>query len=315
MSEIRVILNPLAGRGYAGRVADEISHAFRALGADYEMVYTTAHGEAIDLARRAMDDGVKTVVAVGGDGTSHEVMNGMIAASSDGEVVGIMGCIPAGSGNDFAVSSGAPEQIEAACRMIVEGRTRCVDVGHLNIDGTVSRYFDNTLGIGFDGLVTIEAKKFKRARGMALYVPVVLKTIFVDIRPPMVEIEYDGQALRQRILMVVVSNGPREGGSFYVAPDAKTDDGLFDLVVTESMSRLAMLGIVPKFMNGSHVQTSHVTLKRAKHIVISSDENLWLHADGEILCGAAHRIECNLYPGRLRVIAPPSGAPASSVEA
>ena len=120
MPKIKVIVNPLAGRGYAARVTPLIRTEFTALGADYSLVETTKAGDAIRLAREARDDGYEVIVAVGGDGTSHEVINGM-AEGMNGQVVGTLGCIPAGSGNDFAVMSGAPVDIAAAVRMIVEG--------------------------------------------------------------------------------------------------------------------------------------------------------------------------------------------------
>ncbi len=306
MPKIKVILNPLAGRGYAGKISPLIHEQFTALDADYDMVHTTARGEAIDLTRRALDDGYETIVAVGGDGTSHEVVNGMMA-DADGQEVGTLGCIPAGSGNDFAVLNGAPDDVAEACKLIVEGKTRLIDVGHLTLDGRMERYFDNTVGIGFDGLVTMECLKHKRLRGMALYLPVVLKTIFLDMKPPQVEIIYDGETIRQRTLMTVIANGPREGATFWVAPEAKHDDGYLDLVIVETMPKLQMLGMVPAFMNGSHVKDKRVTSKRVKHVIISSQDPLYLHADGEILCDFAHQVEARIIPGCLRVIAPPSG--------
>ena len=120
----------------------------------------------------------------------------------------------------------------------------------MTIDNKVTRYFDNAVGIGFDGVVTIVGKRFKWLRGMALDVPVVLRTIFVDMVPPRVRIDIDGEIIEQTTLMTVICNGPREGGAFLVSPKAKTDDGLFDVVMVETMSRLKMLAIVPKFLAG-----------------------------------------------------------------
>ena len=306
MKRIKVIVNPVAGRGYAARIAPLIQRELAALDADFALVNTSAPGEAISLTRQALGEGFDTVVAVGGDGTSHEVVNGLMA-ESNGQVSGVLGCIPAGSGNDFAVMNGAPTDVAKACRLVVEGATRLIDVGQVTIDGHLTRYFDNALGIGFDGLVTMECRKHKRLRGMALYVPVVLKTVFLDMCPPRVEITYDGKTIRQTTLMTVIANGRREGSSFLVAPEAKNDDGLLDLIVAETMPKLHMLGMIPRFMKGTHLTSKRVMARTAKHVVVSSQDSLYLHADGEILCDEAHRVEARVIPGCLRLIAPQDG--------
>ena len=301
--KIKVIVNPLAGRGYGGRVSPLIRRYLAELGADFELVHTSGVGDAIHLARQAMNDGFDTIVAAGGDGTSNEVINGMMSAAT-GPIVGTLGCVPTGCGNDFAVMNGAPTDLEQACRLILAGETRLVDLGRVTFDDRITRYFDNTVGIGFDGLVTMEARKFKRLRGMALYLVVVLKTIFLTMRPPRVEIELDGEVIRQKILMTVIANGPREGGSFLVAPGARHDDGLLDLTIADTMPRLQMLAMVPKFMKGTHIHDRRVATKRTRHVVVSSEDPLYVHVDGEVLCEDAHRVGVTLIPSCLRIIAP-----------
>jgi diacylglycerol kinase (ATP) len=303
MPSIKVIVNPLAGRGYAARVSPQIREALTALHADFDLVHTTAPGDATDLARQAMTDGFETVVAVGGDGTSHEVVNGLMA-SANGQPAGVMGCIPAGSGNDFAVMTGAPTHIARACAQIVAGHSRLVDLGQIRVDDQAWRYFDNTAGIGFDGLVTIEARRHRHARGMALYLPVVLKTIFTTMQPLRLTITADGATTRETAVMAVICNGPREGGSFIIAPSARYDDGLFDLNVTRWMGRLELLGMVPRFMKGTHVGDARVCSSVAREVEISSEDPLYLHVDGEIICGAAHRVQTHMVPAALRVITP-----------
>ncbi|TEU14530.1 MAG: diacylglycerol kinase family lipid kinase [Anaerolineales bacterium] len=303
VSKIKLIVNPVSGRGYGRKACPLIRQYLSDLGADFDLVQTGAPGEAIHLARQALNDGFDTIVAVGGDGTSHEVVNGMMSGAK-GPIVGTLGCIPTGCGNDFAVSNGVPTDLEEACRLIVAGETRLVDIGRVTLDGRITRHFDNTIGIGFDGLASMEARKFKRLRGMALYLPVVLKTIFLTMHPPRVEIEFDGQVIRQRILMAVIANGPREGSSFLVAPGARYDDGLLDLIIAGTMSKLQMLAMVPKFMKGTHIHDRRVATKRARHVIVSSEDPLYIHVDGEVLCEEAHRVEATLIPSCLRIIAP-----------
>lgn len=303
MSKIKVIVNPCAGRGYGAKVAPAIRRYFAELGADFDMVHTAGVGHATLLAEQALDAGFDIIVAVGGDGTSHEIVNGMMR-HTNGRMTGTLGCIPAGSGNDFAHMNGAPDDPKSACRIIVEGATRNVDVGLVTIDDRIKRYFDNAVGIGFDGLVTIECQKVKFVRGLALYLPVVLKTIFLNMPEPLVEIDCDGEIIRKKAAMTVISNGPREGGGFFVAPGARGDDGHFDLLIANAMSKIGMLGMIPRFLKGTHVGHKDITIKAARHVIVSSADPLYLHVDGEILCPVAHRVEAQIIPGCLRMIAP-----------
>ena len=299
MAPIKVILNPVAGRGYGARVESELRQLLAAEGLDFELVQTEGPWHAAELAAQAVSDGFAIVVAAGGDGTTHEVVNGLMAASPEG-VAGTLGVIPVGSGSDFAHNVGVPPDLPGACQRLAHGQTRTVDVGRVAVSGQPPRYFDNTVNVGFGGTVTLEARKVKRLRGMALYLPVVLKTIFLA-QNPRVTVEYDGQEMVLPAVMVCVANGPREGGGFFCAPNAQPDDGLLDLCIVREISRVAMLGLVPHFMKGTHVEREPVTMGRAQQVTISSPDDLVAHVDGEMLCTDAHRIEFELLPGRLQV--------------
>jgi YegS/Rv2252/BmrU family lipid kinase len=277
-----------------------VRRCLEAEGLDFDLVRTAESWHAAELAEGAVRDGFEVVVAAGGDGTTHEVVNGLMAASGDGKV-GTLGIIPLGSGSDFANTVGVPSDVPGACHRLAHGQARLVDVGRVTLPGRPPRYFDNTVGIGFDGAVTLEALKVKRLRGIALYLPVVLKTVFLYHKAPLVTIEYDGQELVLPALMVCVANGPREGGGFFVAPQARPDDGLFDLCIAREVSRLAILGLIPHFMRGTHVGREPITMARARRVTISSPNDLIAHMDGEVLCTDGHRLELEVLPRRLRV--------------
>lgn len=300
MKRMKVILNPIAGRGRGARIESELQSALKVEGIEFDLERTTRPGHAVELARQAVNDGFEIVVAAGGDGTMHEVVNGLMAASGGGET-GTLGIIPIGSGSDFAHTVGVPPNLQAACHRLAHGQVQVVDVGQITMPGQAVRYFDNTLGIGFDGVVTVEARKVKWLRGMALYLPVVLKTVFLSLKVPRATIDYDGQTLTLPALMICVANGPREGGGFLVAPQAQPDDGLFDLCIAREVSRLAQLGLIPHFIQGTHVNKEPVTMARAKRVTISSPDDLVVHVDGEVLCTDGHQIECEVLPRRLRV--------------
>jgi diacylglycerol kinase (ATP) len=326
-----VIVNPIAGKGYGAKAVVQIQECLRKHGLQFDLVTTTRAGEAIELARQAMEDGYETIVAAGGDGTYQEVISGMLAGSDD-EIVGNLGIIPVGSGCDFSWTVGVPPDLAEACAHLAAGQTRIVDVGKVTVDAidagsaaeapsppqSATRYFDNAVGIGFDGVVTAECRKFKRLHGLPMYLVAVLKTVFLSFKPPRSVIEYeaDGQGvqapsdapeptmrrLEKTVLMATVCNGQREGGGFHVAPNAVNDDGRFDLCLADNIPRLQILGMIPHFMKGTHVDKQPVTMLRSRHVIISSPDPLIAHADGEMISTNAHRIECEVAARRVRVI-------------
>ncbi|MCD6518362.1 MAG: hypothetical protein J7M05_00355, partial [Anaerolineae bacterium] len=202
----------------------------------------------------------------------------------------------------FAAMNGVPMDVEEACAFLASRERRVVDIGQIIIDGRIRRYFDNTVGIGFDGLVVKETRRYKRLRGMALYLPVVLRTIFLTLEPVRARIVLDGREFWEELLMIIVSNGPREGRTFLVAPNARCDDGQFDLITVGDMPRLEMLAMVPRFIKGSHLSHRLVNERRGRHIIIESEDPLHVHVDGEILCEEAHRIEVKVLPSSLVMV-------------
>jgi diacylglycerol kinase (ATP) len=302
MGRIKIILNPVAGRGYGARSEPEIRRLLDAQGVDFDLVHTEGLWHAAELAEQAARDGYDLIVAAGGDGTVHEVVNGMMATVQDGhEVIGPLGTLPVGSGSDFCHNVGMPSDLTSACERLVHGRMRVVDLGRVTVDDQPARYFDNTINVGFGGTVTVEARKVKWVRGMALYLPVVLKTIFLA-RSPEMTVKYNGCEVTKPMLMVSVGNGAREGGGFFCTPDAQPDDGLLDLCIAQGVSKLTQLRLVPRFMDGSHTDHPAVTMTRTERATITSPDDLIAHVDGEILCTQAHRLEFEVLPQRLRVM-------------
>ncbi len=301
MANIKVVLNPVAGRGFSLKAEPEIVQYLNELNCDFELVRTEEKGHAIELAEQAVADGFKMVVAVGGDGTTNEVVNGLMNAAQKGKQ-SVLGLIATGSGSDFTYNVGLPSDIKEACQRIKNGETRKVDIGRFKVPGQTPRYFANQLGIGFDGTVTVVAKLYKRLRGMALYLPAVLNSIFVINKATRVSIQSYGLKLDLTTVQISIANGGREGGGFYMAPDAQVDDGLFDIVIVENVSKLTMLALVPKFMSGKHVNHKKTKVLRTKQIRVTSEDNLIAHFDGELLCTEGHEISCEIIPQCLSVI-------------
>jgi YegS/Rv2252/BmrU family lipid kinase len=297
---IKVILNPAAGRGYGGRAEPTLRQCLENEAVDFDLVRTEAPGHATELAQYAARDGFEMVVAAGGDGTANEVINGLMAAS---QAAGVpkMGVIPAGSGSDFASGIGLPIDLQEACHRIAHSQCKAIDLGRVTVAGQEPRYFGNVVGVGFDGAVLIETLKMRHLRGLALYLLAVLKTIFLNFKAPMTTVTYDEQEMVLPAMLVSVTNGPREGGGFFIAPDAEPDDGLFDLCIAHEVDRLTILRLLPHFIRGTHVDLEPITMARARQVNISSPEGLIAHVDGEVLCTDAPWIRCEILPSVLNV--------------
>lgn len=301
MSKMKVIVNPAADRGQARQSAGRILALLAEAELDFDVEHTNFPGEAIGVARTAAQAGYETVVALGGDGTSQEVLNGLMQARRGGPA-GTLGVLPVGSGNDFAYGVGIPLDVETAVKHLAAGQTRVIDVGLVHVDGVRNRYFGNGVGIGFDAQVGLESTRVKRLHGFAMYFWAVLRTLVLRYQVPILTID-DGQRVRvQPALLISICNGRRYGGGFLLAPEAQVDDGLFDVCLADKMSRLRILEFLPKAMQGTHIHEPEVTMSRARRVVVRSDDDLVAHVDGEIVCTAAHSLEMEIVPHSLQVI-------------
>lgn len=291
---IRLIANPIAGRERGREVLPAVEEALRRQGLQFTAEVTSRPLEAMEIARRAAEEGCELVVALGGDGTSHEVANGLLS-SGNSEVV--LGMIPIGTGNDFADMFNTPTDLAQVALRIREGKTRLIDVGRVN-----DHYFVNVLGTGFDALVSIQALKIQHVlRGFPLYLAAVFITL-KEYQIPHITVELDGERLSMPMTMICVANGKREGGGFLIAPDAQNDDGIFDICLARGLGRLGILRLLPEVIKGTHVDKEPVTMAKAKRVVLDSPDPLPVHADGEILYTEAHHLEIEIIPHRLRVI-------------
>lgn len=297
----KLIVNTIAGRGHAGQVLPQVKGWLAGCGIDYDLVRTEAPGHGLELARQAAAAGYERVVAMGGDGTTNEVTNGLLLAAEQGHQA-VLGVIPAGSGNDFAYAVGIPGNPEGACRRLAEGGVRVVDVVRVTVDGE-SHFYDYGVGIGYDADVLLETRKMKQLRGFLMYLWAALRVLATDGKFPYpVRITVDDQPLpHQAVTLITVANGPRAGGGFLLAPDAQPDDGLLDVVVADRLGRLGILWLLPHAMRGTHKGKKPVTILRGQCIRIESERGVPGHMDGEVLCTQGHRLEFEILPRRLRV--------------
>jgi YegS/Rv2252/BmrU family lipid kinase len=296
-------VNPISGRGAGERAIPLIEQYLQGL--DYQLVRTERPWHAAELAQQAARDGFDVVVAAGGDGTADEVLNGLMLAKEAGVApLPAMGVLGVGRGNDLAFGMGVPPELELACRVLTTNHRHRVDVGRVTGgDYPQGRYFGNGVGIGFDAVVGFEALKLKWLSGFPSYIVAALKTIFLYFRAPLLRIEYDGQTLTQPSLLVSIMNGRRMGGGFFMAPNGKPDDGLFDLCIARKVSRARVFTLMPRVMNGTQASEPEITTGRAARVVVTALEgSLPAHGDGETLCYEGKQLSLELLPGQLEFV-------------
>lgn len=284
----RVIVNPVAGRGRGARLLPQIEVLLSGL--RYDLVLTRSHRHATELAAAAADSGYDAVVAVGGDGTTLEVLNGLAGRDTP------LAVLPIGSGNDFVKPLGIPTDLEAAAALLRRGHLRRIDLGRAG-----PTYFGNMLGMGFDARVAIETYRLPRLRGFALYLAALWRTVW-HYRAPYLHIECDGQVREGRFLMANVANGRCQGANFWLTPAAQMDDGLFDLCLITDMPIPLFFYHLPKVFRGRHTRLREVTMLQARRVSVRAETPIAVHADGEILSEASTSLEVEIVPGALWVV-------------
>jgi diacylglycerol kinase (ATP) len=295
-ADVCVIYNPSAGRGAARRRVEQLRHD---LGARAEFRPTSGPGEAESLAFRAAEEGFPIIAAAGGDGTVHEVANGVIA-SKKSDI--IFAPLPAGSANDYVHSLGLSDDWWR--KPDPDVGPGLVDIGLVR-SGNRSRYFVNGFGAGFNALVTREARRIRRLRGLPLYGLAVLRVIFFRYTAPDTTVCFDnGEAHTGPMLGLSLALGRREG-NFVVAPNASLDDGLFDYVHGGRLTRRGMLVFMAQ-MAAQRLPADHpfVHMGRCGRATLHSETPLIAHLDGEFFClpeDGLHDLEVQLLPKTLRV--------------
>lgn len=304
MSSYKIIVNPIAGRGAGEKSIPLITHLLQEYGLDFDLIRTERPWHAAELAQQAVAEGYNVVVAVGGDGTANEVLNGLMQAKLAGAGTAAMGFINVGRGNDFGFGVGVPAGVTAGCKVLQQGHRRFIDIGR--VEGGLypqGRFFGNGVGIGFDAVVGFEALKMKYLTGFLNYLVAALKTIFLYYRAPLVRIEYNEKVITQLSLMVSIMNGRRMGGAFMMAPQAEIDDGLLDLCIAAQTSRPRIFALIPQFMKGTQASQPEIKTARTKRIIVTVLEGvLPAHADGETLCTSGKHLAIELWPRQVEII-------------
>lgn len=298
---MRVILNPMARNGTGRRLRSVIERALERRRVDFDVVQTEGPGHAIDLARHAAEAGIARVVAAGGDGTVHEVANGVLGATRRDTAVGLL---PIGTGNDFGKMVPGAASFETALETLATGAVAAYDAGCARWDGR-SEFFVNAMGTGIDVEVVRGMRRNRFLPGGLIYARALLRAL-ARYTPLAIDIRVDDRTEHRSIMNLAVCNGPCIGGSFRICPDARPDDGLLDVVIIDEMPILRNARMVPRVVRGTHIGRPGVTALRGRSVRlrIRDDGPLFFQLDGELREATDGRtgIEISLDAARLNVI-------------
>jgi YegS/Rv2252/BmrU family lipid kinase len=290
---VAVIINPVAGRRTTAEVARrraELAHEqLSNFGADPDVLVTTRTGHARELAYGAIARGAEIVFAWGGDGTVNEVG----CALAFGEAA--LGIVPGGSGNGLAYALGIPRDPAAALTHGLSAGIRRIDVCEIG-----GRLFFNTAGVGFDAHVADCFSRDGRARGLRRYAAIVVRELF-RYQAPSRRVTIGDRSCTDRTFLLVLANGPQWGNGAMVAPAARLDDGLLDIVTIRARSPFKTLLQIPRLFNGTIAGVRGVTTARAADLRISGDPPLLFHVDGEPVHSTETELRVRVHARALRV--------------
>jgi len=276
--QIALIVNPRAGMNRAGRELPTLMTALDASNSDYEVHATKHPGHATELAAIAAAAGASTVVAIGGDGTVNEVVNGLMQA--DPEKRPKLGVVAAGSGADFARSFDLPEHTNTAMRGVI-GETRRIDVGHMEFEDRASHHFVNLANIGLAAATVERAERLPRRLGKTRYI-VALWPALARYSKCEITVVVDGNRHSENAHNLLLANGRYAGGGMNFSPHSDPSDGLFDAQMNIGPKRQAV-SLIPKIYRGKHLPDDRILQLTGSRFEINAARPLIVEADGELL--------------------------------
>jgi len=287
---ISFIVNPKAGTNLQKHIRESVEKYLNHDQFEYGFKYTEHAGHARELALEALAEGYDIVTAVGGDGSINEVASALIGTKA------ILGIIPAGSGNGLAMHLGYGRDVEGAVRKLNTAQEKIIDVGLMN-----GQPFINLAGIGFDGLVS-NMMKGSNWRG---FIPYFLKSVEAGLKytPSLCTIEMDDRVLTEKCFAITIANGPMYGYNFQIAPDARMDDGLFEVVILKDAPRWQYFAAVPATLIGKIYDAGFVEHFTTKRVRISTEGTNYTHLDGEGLVQEGD-LTFEMKPKSLHILVP-----------
>ncbi|SMO70266.1 diacylglycerol/lipid kinase family protein [Melghirimyces algeriensis] len=269
------IVNPASGNGRGERVWFQVQQLLSQYRIAHQVFFTKFAGHAVELTRLAMHlPHIRSVIAIGGDGTVHEVGNALIGTDRP------LGYIPSGTGNDFALAHAIPSSPVQALRRVLKHQVYRIDTAKMG-----KRFLIGFAGIGFDGQVAkvINDSVFNRRMGRFAYLLGFMQALR-NYQPAQLSLTLDGETYEyQRVWLIAVANIPNYGGGMNICPGAAPNDGHLDICCVTDLSRMQLVKLFPSVYRGKHIQDPSVRVHRARKVTLQTDPPLIVHADGEVI--------------------------------
>ena len=293
------IVNPAAGGGRSRKMLGPALDRLRAGGVEVEVVETQGVGDATRIAREAYGRGRRRFIAVGGDGTSYEVVNGLFPEASAGEPP-TLGFLPLGTGNSF-LRDFSDRGVEHAIESLIAGRSQACDVLRLrHRDGVI--HYINLLSVGFPAdVATLRARRFSRQGELGYVISIFLGLARLRRRPFPVRADGEKEFDRRRCLFLTFNNSKFTGGTMMIAPKAEVNSGLIEYVRWGAIGRLGLIGNLPRLYDGTHIEHPRAERKAVRRVEFDLKEPVDVMVDGEVL--TLHCEELDVLPGVLNVAA------------
>jgi diacylglycerol kinase (ATP) len=290
-----ILINPTSGKGRSGRNAPLAVSRLRERGMEVAVLEGGSSEAGLELAKRAVADGVDALIACGGDGTVHCALQAVYGTDTT------LGIIPVGTGDDIARALDLPrDDAEAAADVIADGRTRTIDYAVIRSAGGAERAFLAVMSAGFDSEVTERANNMKWPTGKSRYLLATVAELGV-YKPADFTITVDGRTTHDEGMMLAIGNGPSYGGGMYVCPNATLDNGQLDLTFLTRTSKATFLKIFPRVFKGTHIHHPTVRTMRGTQIHVDAPGQT-AYADGERV--GALPVDVHVVASGLRVFAP-----------
>ena len=303
MSAVVFLVNPASANGSTGRRWPDLRRRAASVGLEGDALFSERPGHLGELARDAVLGGASRLVVVGGDGTAHEVIDGLMRAGLGDRAE--LSLLPLGTGKDLARSLRVPSRLDAAIDVARNGHVRTIDVGRASYTtdaGEAHAYFANFAGAGISGAIAARANRTTKALGGKASFFWATLAVFSRWQPAVMAIEIDGEPRSERLLEALAMNGDYTAGGMWAAPESAPDDGSFDIVLIGDFSKREFTTTFPKIYRGRHVGHAKVEIVRARELRVDAAEPLPIVLDGEQPGTTPVRFE--LVPAALRVRVP-----------
>ena len=299
-----VVVNPHSGGGRSAKDWPAIARLLTDAGIEYQAQFTEFQGHAIKMTEEAIQQGFKNIVAVGGDGTANEVVNGLFCQSPRVPNHFTFGMIPVGTGNDWIKTIGIPAGYREAVSALVYGKTILQDVGIARFfreNEIHKRYFINVAGMGYDAVVAAKTNRLRqKGRGQPVWYLWSLLLCLMRYKHTLVKVIVDQKELEGLVFSLSVGIGRFNGGGMMQLPKALPDDGFYDITLIQKIGKLDVIRNIRNLYDGSFISHPKVQILRGKKISVSSKPLISLEVDGELVGHSS--VEYDIIPGSLRVV-------------